>query len=143
MKLHTSCILYMPWVLGLALKVCNSHHWVIGASKQLLYMTFTCDGEGFKRSRENADNIPRPNSRIGCKAQMKIKRKGFNDNTWICTHITTEHNHDVNKLMSNFHWSHKKIEILDQQKIIVAHRSDISTSKVIQMLATEVGALKN
>lgn len=121
--------------VGFGTKVRNSHCKVRGGTKQLWYVTFTCDRAGFKEDRAFVEN-PRPNSRIGCKAEMRIKRKSRNDPTWVCHYVALDHNHEVLPLMSHLHRSHKTKDLLGKQKISIAHKSGTRTFKVIQMLAT-------
>ncbi|KAJ8644187.1 hypothetical protein MRB53_005935 [Persea americana] len=115
--------------VGFGTKVHNSHCRVIGGKRQLWYITFACEREGFKREMQHVEN-PRPNCRVGCKAEMRIKRKGRNDCMWICYFVATEHNHDVGPLLPDLIRAKR---ISDQRKIARAHKTMIQRSKVKQL----------
>ncbi|KAF9590192.1 hypothetical protein IFM89_031847, partial [Coptis chinensis] len=68
--------------------------------------TYVCFKEGKKRAAKGVEN-PRPNTRIDCKAMMKVKR--ITNGKWILLDIVKEHNHEVELDSSRFFRSQKKI----------------------------------
>ncbi|XP_077248306.1 protein FAR-RED IMPAIRED RESPONSE 1-like isoform X2 [Tasmannia lanceolata] len=59
--------------------------------RALIAGEYACTRHGFKKSAETSK--PRPATRIGCKAIMKVKRMAFGK--WVIVDLIKEHNHEL------------------------------------------------
>ncbi|XP_068643640.1 protein FAR1-RELATED SEQUENCE 5-like [Aristolochia californica] len=61
-------------------------------SRTLIATQYVCSKEGFKQINETVKH-PRPNTREGCKAMVKVKR--IESGKWVIHFVEKEHSHDL------------------------------------------------
>ncbi|XP_068666217.1 protein FAR1-RELATED SEQUENCE 4-like isoform X2 [Aristolochia californica] len=84
---------------------------------------YVCSRHGFRRPNKKANN-PRPLTRIGCQAMMKIKR--MEPGKWVILEFVKEHNHELDPDNVHCFRSHKHNGTNDMNRIRRASRIQLS-----------------
>ncbi|XP_077229866.1 protein FAR1-RELATED SEQUENCE 6-like [Tasmannia lanceolata] len=96
---------YAKWS-GFRTKIKSSNYSSNGSneSNDLYHLVISCTREGYKRMNANTKN-PRPVTREGCLAKMRIKKKRGSEK-WVVAEVITEHTHVLRPLQVCFYPSY-------------------------------------
>ncbi|XP_077227488.1 protein FAR1-RELATED SEQUENCE 6-like [Tasmannia lanceolata] len=112
----------------------------VGRSKELYHLMLACTKEGYKRMNVRTKN-PRPSTREGCLAKMRIK-KTMGSGKWVVTEVVTDHTHPVSPSEAHFERPHRQTSPCKKKR----HRfRDLGawTNQRMSMPSNQYGGLAN
>ncbi|XP_010277289.1 PREDICTED: protein FAR1-RELATED SEQUENCE 4-like [Nelumbo nucifera] len=105
---------------------------------EVIGRTYVCSREGEKVQRKT-DN-PRPTTRLGCKAMMKVKR--CFSGKWVVINFFEQHNHELNPKCIRCFQSHRKTGER-KNNVIRNWRSQILMPNIVATVTQQAGGLEN
>ncbi|KAL5711408.1 hypothetical protein ACHQM5_021868 [Ranunculus cassubicifolius] len=109
-------------------------------NNEIIGRTYVCCKEGQKHTIGNVEN-PRPNTRVDCKAMMRVKRD--KNGKWIVDKIVKEHNHNLEPQSSRFFRSHRRIKTPIKNVMTTLKSAGVQVPKIMNTVAKQSGGVKN
>ncbi|XP_027182119.1 protein FAR1-RELATED SEQUENCE 5-like [Coffea eugenioides] len=112
------------------------------SDKSIIGQEFVCSKEGFRSKKDSKADMPRDKTRQGCKALVYVSQK--EKGKWIIARLVLEHNHVLASPYSKkFLRSKRKKSVAQKNLIDMLDQSGVRPSKIVSVLATQVGGIGN
>ncbi|XP_068654836.1 protein FAR-RED IMPAIRED RESPONSE 1-like [Aristolochia californica] len=102
--------------------------------KTLISGLYACSKNGYKMPNENV-KFPRSNTRIGCKAMLKVNK--LDSGRWIVLDFIKEHNHELSPERGQIFQPHKGIQTGGKNALRNRCASKVRSNKLYSLLSKQ------